>query len=355
MAALERFCTSGLRPRRRVEFWNELCSIFSPLSTEPLDLNAFEPSCSRARAGNLVISEFQSSPSIVEHTGEHVARTRDSLYFFSLQLEGHSIHRQGGREACLGQGDFTMVSSMRPYQLVFAEPNTMVVVALPEDLVQREIPCPQDLVAIRMGHEDNLVRMVAQCTIGLWQECTGGAAIESVGTLISTALVHLISSAYARLPQAASCASTSVEHRRFQILKFIESQLHDCSLSPVTIAAHFKQSPRSLHMLFSHAPETLSRYILRRRLEESARALTNPLKQGRTISEVAFDHGFSSSAHFCKVFREHFDATPTAYRQQRTKPGSARAEPIAPPRRLAQDTSARTSDHTVQEPADTWV
>jgi AraC-like DNA-binding protein len=293
-----------------------------------MDLDTFEPSCARAVAGELPIAELISSPSIVEHSAAHVARTREAVFFFYLQLQGQGVYRQGGRETRLQQGDFTLIFSQRSYELVFEESNRTLVLALPEDLVQREIPSPQDVVAVRMGHEDNLVRMVSQCGIGLWQECTG-AGLEGVGDSLSSALLQLISCAYARLPQCSPRGSTSLENRRFQILRHIESQLHDSTLSPVTIAARFKQSPRSLHMLFSQSPETLSRYILRRRLEESARALTSPLHQGRTISEIAFDHGFSSSAHFCKVFREHFEATPTEYRHMHISAMEPREQPFA--------------------------
>jgi AraC-like DNA-binding protein len=330
VAALERFSTSGLRPRRRVEFWNELCSVYSPLETQPLDLATFEPSCTRTMAGELSISEIISSPSIVEHSSDHVARTRESLYFFYLQVQGSSIHRQGGREARLREGDFTLLSSVRPFQMVFEESNRTLVLALREELVQREIRCPQDTVAVRMSREDNLVRMVSQCATGLWQECVG-AGLEGIGATLSRAFLHLIGCPYTRLPQVGSRGSASLENRRFQILKYIESQLHESCLSPGTIAAHFKQSPRSLYMLFANAPETLSRYILRRRLEESACALANPLKQRRTISEIAFDHGFSSSAHFCKVFREHFHASPTEYRQQRMCAEKASSETAGEP------------------------
>jgi AraC-like DNA-binding protein len=334
MGALERISTSGLKPRRRVEFWNELCSQYSPLATQPADLATFEPSCARTVVGELPISEFNSSPARIEHTSAHVARTRHALYFFHLQLTGTGLYRQGGRESRLQQGDFTLLYSLRPYQMVFEEPNRALVLALPEDLMQREIPCPQELVAVRMGREDSLVRMVSQCATGLWQECLGGG-VEGVGASLSSALLHLISCAYARLPQLSSRGSTSLENRRFQIMQYIESQLHDSALSPVTIAARFKQSPRSLHMLFSQQSETLSRYILRRRLEESARALVSPLHQGRTVSEIAFDHGFSSSAHFCKVFREHFETTPTEYRQRPARPAEGGVLPPDAPKRKA--------------------
>jgi AraC-like DNA-binding protein len=133
---------------------------------------------------------------------------------------------------------------------------------------------------------------------------------------LSAALLQMIGGAYIRLSAATPQGPVALESRRFQILGYIENHLRDSNLTPAAIAAQFKSSARSLHLLFAHGPETLSRYILRRRLEESARALTNPAQRARTISDVAFDHGFSSSAHFCKVFREHFDATPTQYRSQ---------------------------------------
>lgn len=315
MAALERFSTCGLLPRQRVEFWNELCSIHTPVATQPFDLNTFQPSCACGVVGDIPVSEICSSASTVDHTSQHVAGTREPVYFLHVQLAGTSVHRQGGHEAHLREGDFTLLSSTRPYQMVFTEPSKTLSFALSERSLQRHIPCPQAIVAVRMPVRDNPVRMVSQLAVGLWQECSG-TSVEAVGLALSSALLHLLGCAYARLPEAQPRDSISLENRRFQVLRYIESRLQDRELSPVTIGARLKQSPRSLHMLFANGPETLSRYILRRRLEESARALINPLQRARTISEVAFDHGFSSSAHFCKVFREHFSVTPTEYRQR---------------------------------------
>jgi len=315
MAALERFSTCGLLPRQRLEFWNELCSVHAPVTTQPFDLSTFQPSCACSFVGDIPFSEICSSASTVDHTSQHVASTREPVYFLHVQVAGASVHRQGGHEAHLQEGDFTVLSSTRPYQMVFAEPGKTLSIALPERLLQRHIPCPQSIAAVRMPFQDNLVRMVSQFAAGLWQECSGPGA-DAVGPALANALLHLLGCAYARSPEAQPRGSLSLENRRFHVLRYIESRLQDRELSPVTIGARLKQSPRSLHMLFANGPETLSRYILRRRLEESARTLVNPLQRARTISEIAFDHGFSSSAHFCKVFREHFSVTPTEYRRR---------------------------------------
>jgi len=315
MAALERFSTAGLRPRQRVEAWNELCSSRVPIAAQPHDLSTFEPSCTRGSAGGLRLCEFNSSPSTVDHTSAHVARTSDPHYILHLQVEGTSVNRQGGREAYLQPGDITLLGTMQPYQMVFGGPSKALVLALSEALLRREIPCPDGVLGVRMRSHDNLVRMLFDLATGLWRVC-GTPGLEDVDESLSRALYQLIGCAYTKLSQRTCAGSSSLEARRFQVMAYIENQLRDNSLSLTTIAAHFKASARSLHMLFSNGPETLSRYILRRRLEESARALTSPVHQARTISDLAFDHGFSSSAHFCKVFRAHFGATPTDYRRQ---------------------------------------
>jgi len=331
MALLERISTAGMRPRQRVEFWNELCSARAPAEARPLDLDTFEPACTQGSAGGLPLCEIKSSPSTVEHNSAHVARTREALYFLCLQTQGTSVHRQGGREAHLKPGDITLMGTGQPYEMLFAETNTMLVFALAEPVLQREIPCPQSVVATRMSYQDNLVRMLSDFAAGLWREC-GDPDLDAVGSSLTSALMHMVGGAYARISQAAARGSASLESRRFQILGFIENHLRDEDLTPSTIAAQFKSSPRSLHMLFSNGPETLCQYILRRRLEECARALTSPVQHARTISDVAFDHGFSSSAHFCKVFRNHFGTTPTEYRHQRVA-----GEAPATPHRRARD------------------
>lgn len=316
MAALERLSTFGLRPRQRVEYWNEVCSGCVPATAQPLDLDAFEPWCTIGSIGGLPLTEIHSCPSVVEHDSVHVARTREPLYSLFFQRQGTSVMRQAGREVHLHPGDFTLLASTLPYQMLFERANRMLALALPAALLQRQLASPEGALAVRMGSEDNLSRMLFDLVSGLWRECAA-PGIEGVGGSLSAALLQMIGGAYIRLSAAGSQGSLALDNRRFQVLGYIENHLRDSNLTPASIAAQFKSSARSVHMLFAGGPETLSRYILRRRLEESARALTNPAQRARTISDVAFDHGFSSSAHFCKVFREHFDLTPTQYRRER--------------------------------------
>jgi len=72
-------------------------------------------------------------------------------------------------------------------------------------------------------------------------------------------------------------------------------------------------SPFHFHRLFSaFIGETPSAFIKRLRLEKAASALR--LKTADSITNIALDCGFSSSALFSRVFREHFCMSASQYR-----------------------------------------
>lgn len=313
MARLETFSTSGLAPRRRLEFWNDLaCNTFTPIVADPLDLDRFQPRLSRSSVGEVLLSEVHSSPSIVRHTSEHVARTRQAMFFLHAQLEGRSANRQDGREARLEPGDFTLFDNKRPYQMNFDEPNTVLVIGIPDQLMRRHLAQPESVVALPMRRGDPLVGLFTDFLQRLWALLSLDATTMNHG--VGNALLSLIAGAYASVPKAEADGASIPECRRLKIVRFVEDHLGDADLGPVKIAAAFRITPRHLHMLFSRGGETLCRYILRRRVEECARILADRAHLARTISDVAFDFGFSSLTHFGKVFHDQFGMSPTEYR-----------------------------------------
>jgi AraC-like DNA-binding protein len=122
----------------------------------------------------------------------------------------------------------------------------------------------------------------------------------------------------------------SLTTRRIAIVNYIEQHLREPDLAPESIAAAFRMSSRYLHRLFDTDSESLAKYIRRRRIEESARLLASPLQRRRSISEIAYDFGFSSLAHFSKIFREHHGMSPTDYRQNALASGEPAHERALP-------------------------
>jgi AraC-like DNA-binding protein len=321
MPGLESFDTATLAVHTRLDYWNALHSrAVVPTITDASDRAGFAPRMTRTGLGGLWVGQMTSSPAVVHHAGEHVARTQDALFFLKIQLQGSGRLSQDGREASLQAGDFALLDSTRPYHMTFDAPNKMLVFGIPDAVLRRQLAHPERLVATRMSYNENLNGILSDFALRLWRQCE--LSVEGGGNNLASALLNLTAAAYDKLADAHALGSTHLEALRLRIIHHIERHLGDCELSPKSIAAMLATSSRYVHSIFTRGDETVSRYILRRRLEESARLLASAAHRSRSVSAIAFDYGFASCTHFGKVFREHFGMTPTEYRHEHCRPGT---------------------------------
>ncbi len=316
MPGLELLSTTDMAPQKRLDHWNELNSTAAvPTVTDAAtDLLSFCPSLTRTRVDCLFAGLVRSSPAVVHHTREHVARTREPLFFLQIQLEGTSRVCQDGREVALQSGDLVLLDYTRPYHMCFDVANKVLVVGIPDTQLRRQLANPDRVVAYLMSYKDSLNSLLSDFALGFWRQCEAGT--EGAAANLASALLNLTAAAYASLAEAHAMSSEHVEALRLRIIRHIEKHLGDSDLSPKSIAAMLATSPRYVHSIFTRGDETVSRYILRRRLEESARALSSSAQRSRSVSAIAFDYGFASCTNFGKVFREHYGMTPTEYRQE---------------------------------------
>jgi AraC-like DNA-binding protein len=92
---------------------------------------------------------------------------------------------------------------------------------------------------------------------------------------------------------------------------YIERHLHDPRLASGRVAAVLGVSVRHLGRIFEPAGVTPARYITERRLQRAHQQLTGGSAAGTTIADIAYRWGFSSQAHFTRLFRARFGRTPT--------------------------------------------
>jgi AraC-like DNA-binding protein len=316
MPGLELLSTADEAPHRRLDYWNAIHDkAIVPTFTATADLAGFGPSLSRTFVSDLWIGQVYSTPAVVHHTREHVAKMREPLFLLKIQTQGNSRICQDGREVSLQVGDFALFDSTRPYHMTFDAPNKMLVVGMPDALLRRQFAGPERLVALKMAYTENLNSILSDFVQRLWRQCELDVA-HPTGHNLSSALLSLTAAAFDKAADAQAVGSAHLEALRLRIMHHIERRLGDCELSPKSIAAMLATSSRYVHSIFTRGDETLSRYILRRRLEESARTLASASHRSRSVSAIAFDYGFASCTNFGKVFREHYGMTPTEYRQE---------------------------------------
>jgi AraC-like DNA-binding protein len=92
-----------------------------------------------------------------------------------------------------------------------------------------------------------------------------------------------------------------------EIQKFIERNLHRPDLTPELLSRQFRVSRAQLYRLFEPL-NGISRYILKRRLAAAYERLARGEKT--RIGILAHQLGFSSEAHFSRVFHQAYGESP---------------------------------------------
>jgi len=97
-----------------------------------------------------------------------------------------------------------------------------------------------------------------------------------------------------------------------RVIDYIEANISkDLSLKELAAVAHF--SPFHFHRIFSAmVGETLNGFIKRLRIEKAATMLVQNSK--KSITEIAFECGFSGSSAFARTFQETFQMSASEWR-----------------------------------------
>lgn len=314
MAMIESFTTVGLAPVRRRYFWDEVISrVFIPLNSKPAFPNEFNAQLQCTQFGALSLARASSSPASVFHNSTSARLTHEQVFLLHLQAQGSSVNRQDGRQAVLRKGDFTLCDSTRPYSVSFDADNDMLVLRITAQQLRERMVGPENFTAQRICGSSGIGAVVSQLLRQLWVESERGLETRIIDRLSGNFLDLLVTALCAQRPQRAQ-ESARTNAQRLRIRHFIEDHLFDSDLDANTIAAASHISPRYVHILLRAQGESAGEYILRRRLEESARRLKDPAHQPRSVMEIGFDCGFTDASYFGRCFRKRFGMTPREYR-----------------------------------------
>lgn len=309
------YSTRAVPACAKIAYWNDVISeVFAPMEAKSQDRDRFEAEVECVRLGSSWLANARSTPAIVHRNPGHLVKTRDRPYFLHLQMKGRLKVVQDGRESVLDRGDLVLTDSAMPYSLRYDEDcSTLVMIFTAGDLANR-LPAPDDLLGVRLSGREGMAGTASALLAGIWDQARTGAVPETMGDTLASAVMDVFAASWiatAKVQVAESAVSIS---RRIQIRRHVEAHLRDPELSARSVAAAFGISPRYLHIIFSTGDETVSNVILRRRLEECAKQLRDPLWSRRTITEIAFSWGFNNATHFARVFRDKYDASPRDYR-----------------------------------------
>jgi AraC-like DNA-binding protein len=285
----------------------------SPWELQPsVPLEEFLLTIRSARFGDLALTH--SSLSQVRIRNEAAGGPRSGEYPYSIYM----VDRRQGvamehTQAVLQPGDFTLVDSARPAEMLTEQAYNTVALIVPRDILREYVPTPDLAVGLRFSGSLGLSRAASIMLGSLWS-LVESEQITEVGTKLARSFLELFAVCCHVECGGLAAESSSVHGRRAQVKRFIEDNLRDPDLAVEAIAQHFGISTRSLQVLFAAEQETVSGYIRSKRLEGCRMQLADPLWRHRGITEIAFRWGFNDATHFARAFRERFGMSAREFR-----------------------------------------
>ncbi|MFC8594055.1 AraC-like ligand-binding domain-containing protein [Streptomyces atroolivaceus] len=235
----------------------------------------------------------------------------DDYVVVKMLARGSAQLEQDGRTASLGPGDIFIYDLARPVRMHLSQAFRTKSLRVPKDVLGLSESATVHVTASPLGADSPLGGLLAPLLARLVD--SAGTYPPRASELMARNVVDLIGVLTdEQLDRASRETSAGNRALLLQIQAFIDRHLADPDLTPHVIAQAHHISLRYLHKLFETEDATVGRWIQRRRLEACRRELARP--HCPAIAAVAHRCGFTSAAHFSRVFRSAYGISPREWR-----------------------------------------
>lgn len=312
-----RFSTASLPRGQQLRAWHQFVqATFVDVQVLPDAGDAFQASADFGEIDGLRLGAIHSPRSLVAH--RRVQRADEPCFMLHLQEQGVCLHQQGRHSTALCPGEFSLSDMSRPYRLETPDDTHMLIAVLPARALEARVPGVHDLVCHAVRRD---LRATAALAAVLRSVLIQGASLPAQAPAeapLDGIVLDLVAAALRPLQSqgVAQDVNPDAQHRRWlRVEAYIEDRLGDAQLGLSTIARDLGLSPRQLQRVFADQGTTLTLYLQERRLLRAQRQLRGAT--GRlSITQLAFDSGFSDASYFGQVFRRRFGCTPSQVRAQ---------------------------------------
>jgi AraC-like DNA-binding protein len=272
----------------------------------------------RVDIGTVRSCTLTCDPMLTERRASRAAPdTRDFYVVEMPQLAPVQI-RQRGRESIVQPGDFTIVNGAEGYTFAIAQRNLVRTLRIPCQSLRHRLPSLDDWAASTYLAKQPLVALFLDFAASYGKHASTLPA--DFQERIEQHLLDLLVMSLMGADAGSNETSVRSAHRQ-RALRVIEHNFANPALESSDVARAVGVSERYLQKIFSERDETVSSVIRKRRILEAKQLLASRIRRGLTVTQIAFEVGFSDPGHFSKVFRQETGVPPAQYQLTESSTG----------------------------------
>lgn len=300
------YLTSDVDTSLRFDYWHDaVCRHCIPAASRMMTSEPFDGRLDVRDVGTVSVNRMSAPLHYWSRDAHHLRRyPLDDLWLAFVQ-EGEGAFLQGDRQGRLRSGDMLLYDAGKPFECTMAA-RSVYLARMPRRSLLRRFASAEDFTA-RVIASDRpgaapLRAMLLETTNPAFPPPESDVAERFGGALIDLLAVTLAF----QQDEAAGASAERGLHARMKA--YIDRHLDDPSLSLDTLAQAHHVSARTVTRAFARQGETAMGAVWRARLEASHAALAGG--RARSVTDVAFQHGFSDLSHFSRAFRRAYGCAP---------------------------------------------
>lgn len=281
------------------------------VEVNPLELATYYSKVEVADLDQLSIAIVESKASVVQRRNDEISSPAYRRFSIMYVVDGALTVSHQHRMTSLGKGEFTFIDNSKPRTMFVYDHVTLLLICTSYAAARAYLPDIEDMIArVFRDPAHDAGHSAFQPLLGLWPHLKEGKLEKFEGSLCSDLLRGIGMACPGRDP-----SSSHVKRLIKAVEDYIEKRLDDYDFRVEEIAAYHRVSSRYLRSLFK-GEKNLSQYIRRRRIEKAASLLAEPGERGKSITEIAFDCGFSSNSCLTRSFKDCYGESPREFRQR---------------------------------------
>jgi len=302
------FSTDSLPRADRYAAWRDaICDVYVHVDVKATDPDNYKGFIREARFGDVVLTDILLSEQRIRRNGQHIAKLDKECYYLQLIHKGNVSVVQHGETHRSNAARGAIFNAAEPYELHGHGEVRSFYLELPRDDFAQRFPRERIPGSALLNTAQGLGRIATDFCAALAAE--GSKLDHTVRAGLGSQLMDMLAFTMLATGGDMPAADGAVKKARLRsVQQWIEAHLGDADLSLEKIAGGNGMSLRYLHVLFEACEMSASEWIWDRRLQLAYSCIAKG--DGRSITTIAFDNGFNSSAHFSTMFRRKYGIAP---------------------------------------------
>lgn len=308
------FSTSEVAPEARTQAWCQAVeSLHFAMSFEAHVQTPYRGALKSYATADFRLISFDEEQCSFRREPAHIRADPSTDIELVSPTSGECTVEQFGYVADCRAGQFVLLDASAPFRIVQPKRMSALMLKVSRPEIERRFP---DVEAI-CGRPITCLAGLPRLAIDLFQSIERESSSMDNAEFHSSChhLVDLLALAIEG-GQHGSKSNSAVRMATFKRIKFlIREKVFSAEFTARDIAAQLNISERYVQSLFQDSGTTVRDYLRSLRLSRAQEMLSSPRYNRKSITEIAYECGFPSSAYFSTAFREQTMQTPTEYRR----------------------------------------